>query len=105
MRAEHRNRSAAARSLDKADSAAPDAERDARRRRCADHFVAAYRLTAAEAEIAAALADGARARQIAQVRAISMNTLRAQRRTAYAKLGVADQVELVHALPRLWPQE
>ncbi len=79
-------------------------DHDDRRRRCAAHFIAAYGLTVAEAEIAAALADGARAPQIAESRNISMNTLRAQRRTAYAKLCVTDQVDLVHALPRLWPQ-
>lgn len=66
--------------------------------------MATYGLTAAEAEIAAALADGARAPQIAESRNVSMNTLRAQRRTAYSKLGVADQVDLVHALSRLWPK-
>lgn len=83
---------------------ADESKSNDRRRRCATHFATTYGLTAAEAEIAAALADGARAPDIAEARGISLNTLRAQRRNAYAKLCVGDQIELVHALPRLWPE-
>lgn len=85
-------------------SGGDDGNSSDRRRLCAAYFATTYGLTPAEAEIAAALADGARAQQIAEARGISPNTLRAQRRNAYAKLGVGDQVELVHALPRLWPE-
>lgn len=71
-----------------------DADLQARRRAHASRF-ATFGLTPAEADIAAALVLGGRARVCADNRRITMNTLRTLRRRAYDKLGVADQVELM----------
>ncbi len=74
-------------------------------RACAAHFTAIYRLTPAEAHVAAALALGGRARAIAEARCVSLNTIRTLQGRAYAKLGVTSQIELITELPRLWPQK
>lgn len=58
-------------------------------------------LTPAEADIAAALVLGCRARDCAEARGITMNTVRTLRRRAYDKLGAADQIELMRRWAKL----
>lgn len=61
----------------------------------------AYRLTAAETEIALRLAQGESALQIAQSRGVSIGTVRSQIKTILSKLGVSRQAELVARVARL----
>jgi len=58
----------------------------------------AYGLTTAEAEVAAALADGCALRDIAKNRDASLSTVRSQLQTIFTKLGVQRQSELVRTL-------
>jgi len=58
----------------------------------------AYRLTTAESEVAAALADGFALRDIAKTRGASLSTVRSQLQTIFTKLGVQRQSELVRTL-------
>ena len=60
-----------------------------------------YRLTAAEATLAAALADGHALRDIAEARRLSLNTLRVQLQAIFAKTGCHRQSELVRLVLRL----
>jgi DNA-binding CsgD family transcriptional regulator len=62
---------------------------------------AVYRMTAAEADIACALAEGAEAESIAASRSVSIATVRAQIRAIMLKVGVSRQVELVLRLNQL----
>lgn len=55
---------------------------------------AAFQLTAAEAEVALRLADGESPETVAADRGVSLNTVRAQIKATYAKLGVRRQSEL-----------
>ena len=64
----------------------------------------AYDLTPAEAQVAVAMAGGARPEDIADRRHVSAQTIRTQVRSVYSKLDVKRQAELVRvlaALPRL----
>lgn len=65
-----------------------------------DRLVAslAFDLTPAEADVAAALADGSSLNEIAAVRRVSVNTIRIQLRTVFGKMGVTRQSELVRLL-------
>jgi DNA-binding CsgD family transcriptional regulator len=60
-----------------------------------------YALTPAEIEIAQALADGKSANDMADARAVSVGTVRAQLKTIMAKLGVSRQVEVLKRLSQL----
>ncbi|MEZ5653336.1 MAG: LuxR C-terminal-related transcriptional regulator [Burkholderiaceae bacterium] len=61
----------------------------------------AFGLTAAEADVAAAIARGESPKEISRRRAVSLNTVRAQTRAIYEKLNVARQSELTWMLARL----
>jgi DNA-binding CsgD family transcriptional regulator len=64
----------------------------------------AFDLTAAEADVATSLANGASVEAIAHARGVSVNTVRAQLNAVYQKAGVTRQAELVRVLrdlPRL----
>ncbi|MDZ7854999.1 MAG: helix-turn-helix transcriptional regulator [Sphaerotilus sp.] len=54
-----------------------------------------YRLTRAEAQLTAALAQGLTLVEVAQQRGLSMNTVRTQLKSASAKVGVRRQADLV----------
>jgi len=56
------------------------------------------RLTAKEAEVAAALLTGARAPEIARQRRVSKETVRSQIKAVYRKFGVKGQVAFISAL-------
>lgn len=62
---------------------------------------AAYRLTAAEADVALQLADGIPIEDISRQRGVAVSTVRVQVRTLFAKLGVRRQSELVARLATL----
>ncbi len=61
----------------------------------------AFRLTAAEVEVAVALCDGESREAIAARRGVSMETLRTQMRSLYSKTGCSRETELVLLLKRL----
>lgn len=61
----------------------------------------AFDLTPAEAQIAAAMAGGARPEDIARRRSVSAQTVRTQVRSVYAKLDVAREADLVRVLAAL----
>jgi DNA-binding CsgD family transcriptional regulator/PAS domain-containing protein len=60
-----------------------------------------YRLTAAEAALAIAVADGQTLRDIAEAGRLSVNTLRVQLQSVFAKTGCHRQSELVRLVLRL----
>jgi DNA-binding CsgD family transcriptional regulator len=63
----------------------------------------AFGLTAAETAIATAIAQGSTTEQVARERGVSVNTVRAQLRSVFEKVGVSRQTDLVRtllALPR-----
>lgn len=60
-----------------------------------------YRLSPAEADVALRLARGERREGIAEARGAGLETVRAQLKSAFAKLGVAREVELVALLSGL----
>ncbi|MGE0314721.1 MAG: LuxR C-terminal-related transcriptional regulator [Lautropia sp.] len=65
-----------------------------------------FGLTRAEAKVAQGLARGDKAREIADTRHVSNQTVRSQMRTIYRKLGVrrqADLVRIIAQLPRVDP--
>lgn len=71
-----------------------------------------YELTPCEADIAEALGAGSEVSRVAEIRQVSINTVRTQRAQIYAKLGISSQSELIRtlaALPQqevsLWPAE
>lgn len=57
-----------------------------------------YRLTKAEAQLTAALAQGLTLVEVAQQRGLSMNTVRTQLKSASAKVGVRRQADLVRVV-------
>ena len=57
-----------------------------------------FGLTGAEATVATAVASGRKAEKIAQMRGVSLGTLRNQLKTIYAKTGTRHQAELVALL-------
>lgn len=64
----------------------------------------AFSLTPAEAQVAVALAQGDSPETVAQLRGVSLSTIRAQLRTVYEKMNVRRQSELVRKvleMPRL----
>jgi DNA-binding CsgD family transcriptional regulator len=62
-----------------------------------------YRLTAAESRLVAELADGKTLREIADVRAVSLATLRSQLKAAFGKTGARRQLDLVRLVAALAP--
>lgn len=60
-----------------------------------DVLTQTYRLTPAEAQLTAALAQGLTLVEIARQRGLSMNTVRTQLKSASAKVGVRRQADLV----------
>jgi DNA-binding CsgD family transcriptional regulator len=68
----------------------------------------AFNLTPAEAHVAAAVAEGRSPEQVARERGVSLTTVRAQLRSAFEKIGVSRQSELVRVLlemPRLLQEQ
>ena len=61
----------------------------------------AYNLTPAEARVAVALADGQTPAQIAKARSVALSTIKTQIKTAYVKMGIRSQAELVRRLLEL----
>lgn len=68
------------------------------RRRQSDRLLQRLGLTEAESEVARAFVGGASPREIADMRNVSIGTVRAQIKTIYAKLEVSRQTELVAKL-------
>lgn len=58
-------------------------------------------LTRAEASLATQLALGKRLREIAQLRELSIHTVRTQLKACFARLGVRSQGELIRRLKAL----
>ncbi|MGE0314720.1 MAG: helix-turn-helix transcriptional regulator [Lautropia sp.] len=61
----------------------------------------AFDLTAAEAQVAVAMVEGARPEDIARRRNVAVQTVRTQLRAVYAKLDVSHQADLVRVLAAL----
>jgi DNA-binding CsgD family transcriptional regulator len=72
------------------------------RRRLIEPLKKLFNLTAAEAEIALRIADGATPAEIGRVRGVALNTIRGQMKSMAAKMGCTRQVEIaatVNAIP------
>jgi DNA-binding CsgD family transcriptional regulator len=61
----------------------------------------AFGLTSAEAAIATAIAQGSTTEQVARERGVSLNTVRAQLRSVFEKVGVSRQTDLVRTVLEL----
>jgi DNA-binding CsgD family transcriptional regulator/PAS domain-containing protein len=69
--------------------------------RIGDHLKCIFEFTAAEATVAAGLAEGRTPRDIAEKRGVRLSTVRTQLKAILAKTGVSRQADLVRLIARL----
>jgi DNA-binding CsgD family transcriptional regulator len=74
---------------------------DSRDARLARRLAALFGLTAAEARVAASIAEGSSAAEIAEAHAVTLPTIRTQTRLVYEKLDIRRQTELMRLLTLL----
>lgn len=68
----------------------------------AEALINLFDLTAAEAEVAHAVSNGVSRAAIAAVRGVSVETIRAQLKSVYAKLGVSREAEMIARINQAW---